>query len=156
MEKGEKERGDGGNYFRFRALGIGYTFSPSVSASPRSPPLPSSSRPACRYVTLPQGQGRTFDHPGQLHHRSLFRTTFDPTTCLLFFQLDSRKRRRKKRFRPLSFFLFLPSFLAHRSQRWVEAFSIRRFSFFFLLSAGRVNARLLQHGASSDYTGFGV
>lgn len=27
-EKGEKERGDGGNYFRFRALGIGYTFSP--------------------------------------------------------------------------------------------------------------------------------
>ena len=28
-EKGEKER-DGGNYFRFRALGIGYTFSPRV------------------------------------------------------------------------------------------------------------------------------
>ena len=46
-EKGEKERGDGGNYFRFRALGIGYTFSPRClprsSSPPPPPPLPSSS-----------------------------------------------------------------------------------------------------------------
>lgn len=64
LEKGEKER-DGGNYFRFRTLGIGYTFS-LVSASARSSsPLPSSS--AMVSLSLRDssaGQGRTFDDPG--------------------------------------------------------------------------------------------
>lgn len=54
-----------GNYFRFRALGIGYTFSPScLPRRGRRRFLPPLSRPSPSLRDCSAGQGRPADDPG--------------------------------------------------------------------------------------------
>lgn len=168
-EKGEKERGDGGNYFRFRALGIGYTFSPlgvclgEIVVVAASFLLAEDGQPVVTWLFHKVKAEPSMTPVLAPSSRSIaFLDDFRPP----FDRLQRFGKGGKHPIPDLSFgqsgrdFLFFLSFFhfsfspPRGGAKYVGRGSSRHLirGFFSFLLSVRVNVQLLRYGASSDYT----